>query len=255
MITCRHLVIIALAARLTVFAGCSSPSGNEHEHAEPDGGSTTRVDAQPPSPAVKLGALGSACSSNAECASDHCTDGVCCDSACDQTCYACNLSAAPGHCAALKTGGDSNASPTCTSPWACFLPVSSSVPACKLVDGTACQGDSDCMSGHCLTYYVDADGDGYGTSEAARFCAELNSPPPAGYASYSGDCCDLDAGANPGFNRSLFLQMPDACGGYDWNCDGQIQQEGSCPAAVACGAPCVLSFGFASVTLFTAACQ
>ena len=64
------------------------------------------------------------------------------------------------------------------------------------------------MRGHCLTYYVDADGDGYGTAEQARFCENLNAPPPTGYAAYSGDCCDLDSGANPGFDSTQFPALP-----------------------------------------------
>ena len=194
------------------------------------GGSTPDAMAPPADVNVTVprNPLGTACSSNTDCTSGFCTDGVCCDSACGQTCYSCALQAALGHCAALTTGQDPNATTTCTAPSACFLPASSSVPACKFVDGTACQSPGDCVSGHCLTYYVDADGDGFGSNEAASFCEELNSPPPAGYAAYTGDCCDLDAGANPGFDSTQFLTMPDACGSFDWNCNGVVAQQKTC---------------------------
>jgi len=131
------------------------------------------------------------------------------------------------------------------------------VPACKLVDGSACEADGDCVSGHCLTFYADADGDGYGGSDEAHFCSELDGAPPAGYAAYSGDCCDLDAGANPAFDSSQFLAMPDACGSYDWNCNGVIAQQKTCPTPVACGADCTLNLGIFGgvVTLFTEACN
>jgi hypothetical protein len=72
---------------------------------------------------------------------------------------------------------------------------------------------------------VDGDGDGYGTAESAKFCSELSAQAPAGYASYTGDCCDLDSGANPGFSATPFLEFPDACGSYDWNCNGSIALE------------------------------
>ncbi len=150
-----------------------------------------------------------------------------------------------GHCAALTTGQDPNATSPCGGSSSCFLPpTSSTVPACKLVDGTACQDDGDCISGHCLTYYADVDGDGYGGSDQAHFCEQLNAPPPAGYAAYSGDCCDLDSGANPGFNSSNFLRMPDACGSFDWNCDGVVTQQQTCTVTGgACGQACYISWG------------
>jgi hypothetical protein len=235
---------------LVLLAGCPT---NTTSH--PDSGADAAADS---SGGNQVGAadLGTACASGANCASGFCTDGVCCDSACDQTCYACDQQTALGHCAALTGGQDPNATSTCTAPSACFLPGSSSVPACKLVDGAACQADGDCVSGHCLTFYADADGDGYGGSDEAHFCSELNGAPPAGYAAYSGDCCDLDSGANPAFDSSQFLAMPDACGSYDWNCNGVVTQQKSCSTPVACGADCNVSLGiFGSFTLFTAACN
>ena len=157
--------------------------------------------------------------------------------------------------AGLTSGEDPNAATACIAPSACSLPSSSTVPVCKLVDGSACQADGDCLSGHCLTFYVDADGDGYGGSDEANFCSELNGPPPAGYAAYPGDCCDLDAGANPGFDSSQFLAMPDACGSFDWNCDGKETEQRSCSTPVACGADCIVSVLFATLDLFTEACN
>jgi hypothetical protein len=133
-----------------------------------------------------------------------------------------------------------------------------SLSACRLVDGASCSGDADCGSGHCLTFYTDADGDGYGTAEAARFCSELNAPAPAGYASYTGDCCDLDSGANPGFPATTFLEFPDACGSFDWNCNGAITLEySSCPGAAvpACGTDCILDIGLVMAKVYTQSCN
>ncbi|HVZ88933.1 MAG TPA: hypothetical protein VHG72_18335 [Polyangia bacterium] len=258
MITLKYASVIAAVLPVALLTGCPNSAANDHPDPPADGGDPT-PDANAPildaDVTVPRNPLGTGCGSSADCTSGFCTDGVCCDSACGQTCYACNQPAALGHCAALTSGEDLTATTTCTAPSTCFLPALSAAPACKFVDGTDCQGDQDCVSGHCLTYYVDADGDGYGSSEAAHFCAELNAKPPSGYAAYAGDCCDLDAGANPGFDSTQFLAMPDACGSFDWNCNGVVSQEKTCSTgAVACGQACTINL-FGPITLFTEACN
>lgn len=47
---------------------------------------------------------GAACSNAAECLSGFCTDGRCCDSACGETCFACDLESAPGLCTPVPEG-------------------------------------------------------------------------------------------------------------------------------------------------------
>jgi hypothetical protein len=47
---------------------------------------------------------GESCSVDAQCASHHCADGVCCLTACDDACHACNLPLSPGQCAAVGAG-------------------------------------------------------------------------------------------------------------------------------------------------------
>jgi hypothetical protein len=75
-----------------------------------------------------------------------------------------------------------------------------------------CDGmDNDCNAttdeGVQLTFYRDADSDGYGRTEAVQACTM-----PAGYVPNSGDCNDSDAAVNP--------RAPDPCDGKDNNCDG-----------------------------------
>jgi len=41
------------------------------------------------------------CTSGSQCASGHCVDGYCCNTACDQPCYACNISNHEGTCSPL----------------------------------------------------------------------------------------------------------------------------------------------------------
>jgi hypothetical protein len=65
------------------------------------------------------------------------------------------------------------------------------------------------------TYYIDQDGDGYGTSDPAypviRECA-----PPLGYAAVAGDCDDFDPTVHPG--------ATEVCNSKDDNCNGQIDE-------------------------------
>jgi hypothetical protein len=202
-------------------------------------------------------ALGTSCAAGSGCQSGFCIDGVCCDSACEGQCYSCSQVNAAGHCAPQTQGPDAIAAKPCVGPNACFFDQATRLSVCKVKDGAACDQDDDCGSGHCLTYYVDADGDGYGTAESAKFCAELNGQAPSGYSAYAGDCCDIDSGANPGFDSSTYLEFPDACGSFDWNCNGVVAQKETCPQQpdLACGAPCVSDLGITTFTAFTQACN
>jgi hypothetical protein len=56
---------------------------------------------------------GQACTTKAQCSSGFCVDGVCCNLACDQTCYACNLSGSVGTCNPIPDGMESGATPEC----------------------------------------------------------------------------------------------------------------------------------------------
>jgi hypothetical protein len=49
---------------------------------------------------------GATCSTNAECSSTFCADGVCCNSACTQACYSCNQSATLGQCKVAPANTD-----------------------------------------------------------------------------------------------------------------------------------------------------
>jgi hypothetical protein len=48
--------------------------------------------------------VGHACGSFADCASGHCADGVCCNTDCNDTCKACNLTGTSGTCTVIPTG-------------------------------------------------------------------------------------------------------------------------------------------------------
>ena len=52
---------------------------------------------------------GSDCKAPADCVSLNCVDGVCCNDACDGTCFSCNLAQSPGTCLPLDDAEDSSA--------------------------------------------------------------------------------------------------------------------------------------------------
>jgi hypothetical protein len=137
------------------------------------------------------------------------------------------------------------------------LDSSTSLPVCKVADGEACESDGACATGHCQTFFVDADGDGFGTAESGRICATIGAPAPAGYSATTGDCCDIDTGANPAVPGDTYFEFADACGSFDWNCDGTVEQRMVCPGnpTLACGADCIVNAGIIAFKYFTQACH
>jgi hypothetical protein len=76
--------------------------------------------------------------------------------------------------------------------------------------------------------YQDSDGDGYGQNTPTGSRCIQSGGYNSGYSATNNDCCDSDSGANPG--NAASPQDPygsssslDACGSYDWNCDGSIE--------------------------------
>jgi regulation of enolase protein 1 (concanavalin A-like superfamily) len=63
-----------------------------------------------------------------------------------------------------------------------------------------------------ITYYTDADGDGYGTGVGQSLCVN----PGPGFATLGGDCNDNDDEINPG--------ATEICDGIDNDCDTQIDE-------------------------------
>ncbi|MEJ7681429.1 MAG: GEVED domain-containing protein [Segetibacter sp.] len=82
------------------------------------------------------------------------------------------------------------------------------------------------------TYYLDSDGDGYGSSNTTTTCS---SAAPQGYAARGGDCNDANAAVNPG--------KAEICGNsIDDNCNGQVDEN--------CG-PCANATGFTTTNITT----
>lgn len=110
---------------------------------------------------------------------------------------------------------------------ACVACKPTSTQACGVCnDGTAvCNSTGTwgmCTGGSSkITYYRDADGDGYGDPKTT---VSVCGAAPSGYVSSNTDCCDADVNAHPG--QTAFFAAADACGssqvpdGFDYDCDG-----------------------------------
>jgi hypothetical protein len=70
-----------------------------------------------------------------------------------------------------------------------------------------------------ITYYEDADGDSFGTTNSQSACEK-----PTGYAELDGDCDDTDKTINP--------DADELCDVIDNDCDGHIDVDGDCPCDV-----------------------
>jgi hypothetical protein len=81
---------------------------------------------------------------------------------------------------------------------------------CNTVDDN-CDGTVD---EGCITYYRDADNDGFGTS--GNIITSQDSTPPLGYAANDGDCIDTDNDIHPGATEQ--------CNGVDDDCDGATDE-------------------------------
>jgi hypothetical protein len=136
-----------------------------------------------------------------------------------------------GAAGATGTGGVAGATGTGGTLETCSPACSSSTQTCvgtkcMLNDGQPCGVASQCVSNACTPFYVDQDGDGYGTGQAAGFCGTM---PPVGYAAQTGDCCDTATNIavakliHPGASYQTT-----SAGGvcnitWDYNCSGTVE--------------------------------
>ncbi|HVZ75558.1 MAG TPA: hypothetical protein VHJ20_24460 [Polyangia bacterium] len=147
-----------------------------------------------------------ACGTDGECKTDHCSNGVCCNTACTGTGLSCNDPGQAGQC--------------------------------------KCQGVTCAAGVACQIFYKDGDADTYGdmsgtiaNGRAVAGC--MGSTPPAGFVVDNTDCDDTDANAHPG--QTTFFAVQRKSGGFDYDCDNKLTKSvpeyvgGSCKFCGAVG--------------------
>lgn len=89
----------------------------------------------------------------------------------------------------------------------------------------------------CTDYHYDGDGDGYGTATTKRcLCRPDHAGKYTSPASSATDCCDSDATAHPGAGG--WYSSPNACGSFDYDCNGQQNNEFNGAYQKGCGVCC-----------------
>ena len=189
---------------------------------------------------------GTSCQTMAQCQSGNCSGNLCCAAGltnCSGTCI--DLTSNDKHCGAC-TG------PTvdCTMSGQALEHCRNS--ACRLVDGSPCTSDSDCMSGQCNLYYADYDKDGYPDHyNTQRFCTipgQLSDGPNTTIfmsprTDGKWDCCDQYSAAHPdatafgGWQISEILSQQCMAAFGDTNCNGQVEVDPSAIITTGCNSP------------------
>jgi hypothetical protein len=172
---------------------------------------------------------GELCAGNAECASDVCIDGVCCDVACGGTCEACvatKTGGADGVCTPIPAGDDPDGE--------CGLNEScNGLAACAKDDGQSCGAPTECVSGFCVDgYCCDTICDG-----SCRACSATLT------GGTDGVCAQVLEGTDPD-DDCPGVQTCNAVGGCGTDPDGTPCSDGStclsgrCVDGVCCNTLC-----------------
>ena len=180
------------------------------------------------------------CNCDRECQTGFCVDGICCTSACGETCKACNLPSSLGDCAFVPSGGKPNVPSVCAA----------STPATCGLDGS-CDGKggcrrytrgTECKAGTCdgdgVTGILTCDGKGGCTEAISQTC-----PPYSCDATTSRCASNCATGAQCAAGQQC---VAGRCGksangmvcGRDDDCASAFCVDGVC-CNVACSGACV----------------
>ena len=161
--------------------------------------------------------VGTACNSGTDCASGACADGVCCTTACSESCFSCKISGLVGHC----------------SPVAAGIAAPATHPACPKMGASTCKQNGLCDGNGGCQLYLSGEVCGTSTcstatqmSVGASTCDGLGAcKPPAAVACAPFKCKGDGSGCAT------------VCAG-DTDCQGQPCVAGSC-GKVGNGSKCI----------------
>jgi len=127
---------------------------------------------------------GGTCAATADCQSNYCVEGYCCNSACAQNCKACNIPGLLGICSVVPAGYSDD---TCPSPQSCDGSGGASACTMKFPMGYLCSVSTQCGSGMCV--------DGVCCSSACTgTCQSCN------VAGFAGTCTNIPLGQKDAAN-------------------------------------------------------
>jgi hypothetical protein len=164
-------------------------------------------------------APGTACTVADDCSSELCADGFCCATACDSAATCMTCAPKTGACVAVTAADDPN---TCTGTRTC-----DATGACKLKDGEACTGNTEC-AGWCNGGTCDSKRSlGSGCSSAGACASDFCADGVCCNAACTGACeacdgvvvgtCSLVEGAPHGTRPACPASLE--CGGKSKDCE------------------------------------
>lgn len=186
---------------------------------------------------------GKTCAGPSECASGHCTDGVCCEASCDGACVACVASktgATDGSCAPVKVDTDPDAECNATDPSTCGAVGSGcngdkAAPACvRHPAGTTCATES-CKDGK-VTSARACDGKGLCAPGMSVDCAPAECAPDGAMCAVS---CATNEDCVVGFECALATHTCKPLGNTGGACEAAKDcSSGNCVEGVCCNTAC-----------------
>jgi hypothetical protein len=197
---------------------------------------------------------GAACGAAGECESGFCADGVCCATACNGKCDACNVAGSVGTCTAIagaSRAGHPACGPflcvagacttSCTTAAQCDVGATCTAGACVgfKASGALCGASTECASGFCV--------DGVCCDKAcAGSCVACNLPGSVGRCGpVSGAPEPGRAACASGF-QCVAGACPASCTADSACAPGLFCQSGACVPRKALGAVCIYDFECAS---------
>jgi hypothetical protein len=179
---------------------------------------------------------GQSCTTDAQCSSGHCADGVCCNTACTETCKSCSLTGSLGTCSNVGAGGFPTVATQCVAAPPCGLTGKcDGGGACQKASSATTCGTESCV-GNSHTPLSNCDGAGACVPVSAQSCGtfqcnSLTKTCKTTCTDTAADCVNpnLCIGGSCGLKA-----LGDACGG-NAECTSQHCVDGSCCNVAACG--------------------